>query len=77
VIVEILWRLPVKALLLQFKIVYKLWYAIISSCDFITKHLTNYYNQSNDDNDCLLIHYNVSHGECELYELLIDDPEEL
>ncbi|KAJ8425479.1 hypothetical protein Cgig2_028516 [Carnegiea gigantea] len=73
VIVEILSWLPVKALL-QFKSVCKSWYAIISGRDFISKHLTNYYNHKNDHNDCLLVHYYVSHGECQLYELLIDDP---
>lgn len=72
VIVEILSRLPVKDLL-QFKSVSKLWYAIISSPGFVSKHLKNYYNNGGSDNDCLLVQYYVSHAELQLFELLVDE----
>lgn len=72
VIVEILSWLPVKDLL-QLKCVCKSWCAIISSNDFISKHLKNYYEHKSDDNDCLLVQYYISHAELQLFELLLDD----
>ncbi|XP_021719013.1 F-box/kelch-repeat protein At3g23880-like [Chenopodium quinoa] len=71
-IIEILSWLPVKALL-QFKSVCKLWYAIISSPDFISKHLNNYYNNDESWRGCIPVQYYVSHSELELYELLVDE----
>ncbi|KAL2938992.1 hypothetical protein RDABS01_022441 [Bienertia sinuspersici] len=73
-IVEILSRLPVKDLL-QFKSVCKSWYSIISSPNFITKHLKNYYYNPNNDSwkDCLLVQYYVTHAELQLYELFVDE----
>ena len=73
VIVEILSWLPVKALL-QFKTVCKSWYGIISSHDFIFKHLKNYYDHNDDDNHCLLAHYGISNAEIELHEFFVDEP---
>ncbi|KAI5585474.1 hypothetical protein BDE02_06G148300 [Populus trichocarpa] len=72
VVIEILSRLPVKNLL-QFKCVCKSWYAIITSPNFISKHLRNYYSKS-DDSDCLLVQYCVTQaGELESLELLLDE----
>ncbi|KAK9671517.1 hypothetical protein RND81_12G035600, partial [Saponaria officinalis] len=47
VIVEILSWLPMKSLL-QYKSLCKAWHAIISSPDFVSKHLRNYYGNRND-----------------------------
>ncbi|KNA20051.1 hypothetical protein SOVF_055940 [Spinacia oleracea] len=71
-IIEILSRLSVKDLL-QFKSVCKSWYAIISSPNFVSKHLNNYYNNNNDWRGCLLVQYYVTHAELQLFELLVDD----
>ncbi|KAL2938999.1 hypothetical protein RDABS01_022448 [Bienertia sinuspersici] len=73
-IVEILSWLPVKDLL-QFKSVCKSWCSIISSPNFITKHLKNYYYNPNNDSwkDCLLVQYYVTHAELQLYELFVDE----
>ncbi|XP_074300981.1 F-box protein CPR1-like [Silene latifolia] len=72
-IIEILSRLPVKALL-QFKSVCKLWYDIIKSSYFISRHLRNYYDNNNNWRDCLIVQYAITQaGELNVYELLIDD----
>ncbi|XP_074306638.1 putative F-box protein At2g02030 [Silene latifolia] len=73
-IIEILSRLPVKALL-QFKSVCKLWYDIIKSSHFISKHLRNYYDDNNNWRDCLIVQYSSvgQAGALIAYELLIDD----
>ncbi|KAL8154977.1 hypothetical protein AgCh_000369 [Apium graveolens] len=73
-IIEILSRLPVKDLL-QFKSVCKSWYAIISRPDFVSKHLINYYNNSNNDDwrGCLFVQHYVTNAEIELYELFLDE----
>lgn len=52
--IEVLSWLPVK-MLLQLKCVCKSWCAIITSSNFISKHLNNYYNSS--ENGCLLAQY--------------------
>ncbi|XP_074306640.1 putative F-box protein At3g21120 [Silene latifolia] len=71
-IIEILSRLPVKALL-QFKSVCKLWYGIIKSSHFISKHLRNYYD-TNNWRDCLIVQYSVTQlGKLDVFKLLIDD----
>ncbi|KAL9229973.1 hypothetical protein vseg_005377 [Gypsophila vaccaria] len=67
--IEILSWLPVKNVL-QFKSVCKAWRAVISSPQFISKHLKN--NRKIDDN-CLLAQYYVSHAELQLFELLVDE----
>ncbi|KAK9707279.1 hypothetical protein RND81_07G186100 [Saponaria officinalis] len=67
-IVEILSWLPVRTLL-QFKTVCKQWYSIIKSPHFISKHLRNYYDNNDNQRDCLIIQYS---NLC-LYELLFDD----
>ncbi|KAL3586325.1 hypothetical protein D5086_013192 [Populus alba] len=61
VVIEILSRLPVKNLL-QFKCVCKSWYATITSPNFISKHLRNYYSKS-DDSECLLVQYCVTQAD--------------
>ncbi|XP_021735484.1 putative F-box protein At3g10430 [Chenopodium quinoa] len=71
-IIEILSRLPVKDLL-QFKSVCKSWHAIISSPNFISKHLNNYYNNDESWRRCILVQYYVTHAELQLYELLLDE----
>ncbi|XP_074311518.1 F-box protein At3g08750-like isoform X2 [Silene latifolia] len=68
-LIEILSWLPVKDVL-QYKSVCKSWYAIISSPQFISKHLKN--NRVYDEN-CLLAQYYVSHAELQLFELLVDE----
>ncbi|KAJ6362213.1 hypothetical protein OIU78_002592 [Salix suchowensis] len=71
VVIEILSRLPVKNLL-RCKCVCKSWHAIITSPNFISKHLRNYYDKS--DSDCLLVQNCVSQaGELESLELLLDE----
>ncbi|XP_010689144.2 F-box protein At3g08750-like [Beta vulgaris subsp. vulgaris] len=71
-IIEILSWLPVNDLL-RFKSVCKSWYAIISSSDFISNHLKNYYNNNYRWRNCLLFHHYVSYGELQLHELLLDE----
>lgn len=71
-IIEILSWLPVKDLL-QFKSVCKSWYAIISSRDFVSKHLNNYYNNNDTWRGCLLAHYQITNAELILCELLLDE----
>lgn len=71
-IIEILSRLSVKDLL-KFKSVCKSWYAIISSPNFVSKHLNNYYNRNDDWRGCLLVQHYVSYAEILLYELLVDE----
>ncbi|KAL8102450.1 putative F-box protein At3g51171 [Apium graveolens] len=71
-IIEILSRLPVKDLL-QFKSVCKSWYAIISSPNFVSNHLSNYYNNNDDWRGCLLVQDFITHAEIELVELLVDE----
>ncbi|KAK9755746.1 hypothetical protein RND81_01G047200 [Saponaria officinalis] len=51
VIVEILSWLPVKWLL-QYKSVCKAWHALISSPNFVSKHLKNYYRNKNYSDMC-------------------------
>ncbi|CAH9108177.1 unnamed protein product [Cuscuta europaea] len=72
-IIEILSWLPVKELL-QYKSVCKSWYAIISSASFISQHLRNYCNNSNnvDWGGCLLVQRYVSQNEIQLFELFLD-----
>ncbi|XP_017226756.2 putative F-box protein At3g16210 isoform X1 [Daucus carota subsp. sativus] len=71
-IIEILSRLPVKDLL-QFKSVCKSWYAMISSPNFVSKHLSNYYNNNDDWRGCLLVQDFITNAEIELVELLVDE----
>ncbi|CAL5434883.1 unnamed protein product [Camellia sinensis] len=52
VVNEILSRLPVKSLL-RFKYVYRYWYTLIKSPDFISKH----FNQENNNGRLLVQHY--------------------
>ncbi|CAH9107653.1 unnamed protein product [Cuscuta epithymum] len=72
-ITEILSWLQVKELL-QYKSVCKSWYSIISSSNFISQHLRNYCNNSNnvDGGGCLLVQRYVSQNEIVLFELLLD-----
>lgn len=71
-IIEILSWLSVKDLL-QYKSVCKSWYAIISSPNFKSKHLKNYYNKNDDWRGCLLVQHYVTHAELQLYALLVDE----
>ncbi|KAL1831729.1 hypothetical protein ACET3Z_001380 [Daucus carota] len=71
-IIEILSRLPVKDLL-QFKSVCKLWCEIISSPNFVSKHLNNYYKTNDEWRGCLLVQSYVSQAEIVLYELFLDE----
>ncbi|KAK1352192.1 F-box domain-containing protein [Heracleum sosnowskyi] len=73
-IIEILSRLSVKDLL-QFKSVCKSWFEIISSPIFVSKHLTNYYNNNDEWRGCLLAQFYLPRGEIQLYELLVDETE--
>nr|XP_017233348.1 PREDICTED: putative F-box protein At3g16210 [Daucus carota subsp. sativus] len=57
--IEILSRLSVKDLL-QLKSVCKSWYEIISSPNFVSKHLNNYYNNNDDWRGCLLVKYKIA-----------------
>ncbi|XP_048493339.1 uncharacterized protein LOC104902527 [Beta vulgaris subsp. vulgaris] len=71
-IIEILSWLSVKDLL-QYKSVCKSWYAIISSPNFISEHLKNYYNNNDDWRGCILVQHYVTHAELQLYELLVNE----
>ncbi|XP_074313385.1 F-box/kelch-repeat protein At3g23880-like [Silene latifolia] len=73
VIVEILSWLPVKWLL-QYKSVCKSWHAIISSSDFISKHLNNYYRRNNDDHSgVLLAQYHLDAYFLQSFVMVIDE----
>jgi len=52
----------------------KSWYGVISSHDFIFKHLKNYYDHNDEDNHCLLAHYDITNAELELHEFFVDEP---
>ncbi|KAK9691070.1 hypothetical protein RND81_09G173800 [Saponaria officinalis] len=72
VIIEILSWLPVRSLL-RYKSVCKSWYAIISSPDFISKHLKNYYNNNCDWRGFLLTQYHIDQCELQTYVLFVDE----
>ncbi|CAO2813530.1 unnamed protein product [Amaranthus hypochondriacus] len=71
-IIEILSYLPVKDLM-QYKTINKSWCAIISSPDFVSKHLKNYYKNNDDWHGCLLVQHYVTHAELQVFELFIDE----
>ncbi|XP_074308494.1 putative F-box protein At3g10430 isoform X1 [Silene latifolia] len=70
VLIEILTWLPVKEVL-QYKSVCKSWYSILSSPQFISKHLKN--NRHRYIDNCLLALFPVTSAESNLCELLIDE----
>ncbi|KAL9238214.1 hypothetical protein vseg_012671 [Gypsophila vaccaria] len=72
VIVEILSWLPVRSLL-RFKSVCKLWYAIISSPDFISKHLKNYYDKSHDWRGFFIAQYGLTQSEYLSTVMFVDE----
>ncbi|XP_074310468.1 F-box protein CPR1-like isoform X2 [Silene latifolia] len=74
-IIEILSWLPVKCLL-QYKSVCKSWHAIISSPDFISKHLNNYYRRNNDDDHgggVFLAQYNLDTYYLQSFVMVVDE----
>ena len=71
-IVEILSWLPMKDLM-RYKTINKSWYAIISSPDFVFKHLKNYYKNNDDWRGCLFVQHNVTNTELQVFELFLDE----